>query len=132
MSSGKDYFRWTDDLKLQAARLASKNKAYLKTSDSMENKWTIILENFQSIWWKFQRDFRKSEGNLEFCLLLFPKGPKISFKDFRNIQRRTHLSGLPEGMTEYESLMVTLAEEKEKDGLIFIEYFNWINEKQLK
>ena len=47
--SAKEYARWTDEMKMSLATMASKKEGYLKTSISMADKWKTIHSKLKEL-----------------------------------------------------------------------------------
>ena len=103
--------RWTDEMKLRMVQLCLKHKGYIRTEDNMNEKWNEILnaakmdplfiempKNYSAM--SLQNKFKACKDEVLLELGITKEG--------------ANLSGLPSTMTEYQSLLVAMAEEVHK------------------
>jgi hypothetical protein len=103
--------RWSQDIKHKVANLAKKHRGYIKTDESMDVKWTKILEELQNDFeFKSECDGRK-ELSWRAIYQFFNRSMQDILHQLGISEEAVNLSGLPEDATDYMILMVNMAHE---------------------
>ena len=102
--------RWTDDMKLTLAKEVSQCLGYMKTADSMEVKWTKISDSISKKP-AFEGLPLFQWGSLK---KMFDRWSEQMLKTYGVSEEGSNLSGLPEQPSEFELLILNMAQAKDE------------------
>jgi hypothetical protein len=109
MASNRSKFNWHDEAKLELAKVTNKHKGYIKTATSHEVKWVHILAEIKS-----NPLFGTLDVTAATLKTAFDRHQKEILRNLGISEEGANLSGLMEKPSDYELLMINMAQEEAK------------------
>jgi hypothetical protein len=111
-SSSRENFKWSEEMAYKLAKLVLRHKGYKRTELTMKDKWSSILSEL-----KRDEVFHDLNISWESLQNAFRRNCEKVLKDAGISEEGANLSGLPEQPSDYQTLVINMAEEvaKEKD-----------------
>ena len=104
------YISWSDEKKLFVANQASKLEAFMPTKKTMESKWTEVLN--KCLQDPLFEEWRAQPPRAAALETAFARWMKEVLKKFGISEEGANLSGLNEEPSEFDGLILAMAEEK--------------------
>jgi hypothetical protein len=112
----KSNIRWTPEMKFKLAFYASKHKAYIKSTESMADKWKKVLESLTKDSEFDNENFKSSPPATDTLSITFKRHKDEVLKELGISEEGANLSGYEGEPSSFQLLMINMEEEIQKNA----------------